>query len=71
MKPVKFPNANTIIGGEIPANKNNGVILSRWKLSWSERFSVLFYGHIWLVVKGERQPPIALSGNQAFEITNP
>lgn len=68
MKPVKFPYCNQILNGDLPVNKTRGIFLSRWKLSWSERFSAFFYGHIWLVVKAEKHPYIALSGNQDFEM---
>lgn len=68
MKPVKFKAANTIVNGEIPVNKDCGILLSRWKLNWRERLSVLWYGKVWLAVPGDDMPPILLSGNQSFEI---
>lgn len=38
--------------------------LSKWTLSWKERFSLLFGKPIWLwVISGKSQPPVA------FEIT--
>jgi hypothetical protein len=68
MKPIDFPASNVIIANEIPANRSHNITLSRWKLSWSERFSVFFYGKIWHATKGRYMSPTLISGNQDFEI---
>jgi len=71
MKPIDFPESNGVIGGEIPVNRAHGVVLSRWKATWRERFKIFWYGTIWLSVVGDTMPPTLLSGDQAFEFENP
>lgn len=68
MKPIPFPEANKIVGNEIPVNENHGLILSRWGMTWRERLSILIHGRIWMAVKGNLMPPILLSGDQEFDI---
>ena len=69
VKPIDFPAANCMIGGEIPANRtNHGFILSQWEMTWRERLAILFYGKVWLAVKSDRMPAILLSGDQTFRI---
>lgn len=43
--------------------------LSCWKPSWKERFSIFFFGTVWLwVFSGSTQPPVSLLGTEnAFE----
>jgi hypothetical protein len=45
--------------------------ISCWKPSWKERFSILFFGRVWLsVFSGETQPPVWLDGSRTvFEKT--
>lgn len=54
MKPVKFEGSNTIIGknqkqyNPLPAKlEDNGDVTICWKLSWKDRFFLLFTGKIW------------------------
>lgn len=70
MRPIKFEAANDIIASEIPVNRSAGLMLSRWKVSWTERLSILLYGKVWLAVRGDHMFPTLLSGNQDFEIKN-
>ncbi len=44
--------------------------ISKWKMSWKERFHCLFYGYIWArIFSGVTQPPIAINAVQSvFEI---
>ena len=71
MKPIEFEGANDVIGGEIPVNRCYGILLSRWKATWRERFSILWHGTVWLSVIGDTMPPMLLAGDQVIEITNP
>jgi hypothetical protein len=73
MKPIDFPESNCMIGGEIPANKDeeHGMILSRWQGNWRERITFLLTGKVWLLVKGDYMPPHLLSGDHTFMIENP
>jgi hypothetical protein len=71
MKPIGFEYANDTIGGEVPVNRGRGVLLSRWKANWRERLEILVFGTVWLMVKGDTQPPILLSGNRMFRVENP
>ncbi len=68
MYPVLFPEANSRIGVDVPVNRSHGILLSRWRLSWLERLSVLLRGYVWLAVKGDTQPPILLTGYERFSI---
>lgn len=67
MFPISFKHANKNIEG-IPVNHTHGQILSRWSMTWRERLSVLWYGTIWVSVKGDHMHPLLLSGNQQFRI---
>ncbi len=41
--------------------KGNGELISCWKPSWKERFSIFFFGVVWLSVLSETtQPPVAV-----------
>jgi hypothetical protein len=78
MKPVHFQEANKILGkpesmtddecGALSVFNDGQICISCWKPSWKERFSILFYGRIWLsVYSGFTQPPVAIEGtNQIF-----
>ena len=55
MKPIGFKECNTVFAKNqdqylnLPAQKTeDGQVTSRWKLTWKERFKVLFNGHIWI-----------------------
>lgn len=41
------------------------ILVSSWRASWRERFSILFRGRVWLTVVGTRQPPVLLSASLA------
>lgn len=40
--------------------ESDGMILSRWKMSWRERLSALVFGIAWVKIATARQPPIAI-----------
>lgn len=48
----------------LPAIKSaDGRVTTKWKLTWAERFTVLFGGHLWLQVLTFNRPlqPVKLS----------
>lgn len=70
MKPIDFEGSNEVRGGQVPVNydRERRVILSKWRMSLSERLSILLRGTLWLAVRGRQFPPILLSGHREFEI---
>jgi len=71
MKPVKFEQSNCTIGGEVPARRERGMVLTRWQGCWRERLKFLLFGKLWLIVQGERMPPTLVTSDRAFRIVNP
>ena len=72
MEPIKFSQSNKTLGrpssmteeecSDLTIYSDGEQCISLWKMSWRERFSALFYGHVWLYVfYGRTQPPVALS----------
>lgn len=71
MTPIKFKEVNRTLLKPIsmtdeecyslPVFTDGSSCVSRWKLSWKERLSILLFGKIWLVViSGKTQPPVYL-----------
>ncbi len=76
MKPIEFPEQNKTLTrpGEMtddecgslhvyaaPEDAPQPVLISCWQASWRERFSILFFGRVWLyVVARKTQPPVSL-----------
>jgi hypothetical protein len=49
---------------QLPAFRDeNGVVLTRWRLTWGERFRILLSGNLWLTVRTFGRPlqPVKLS----------
>ncbi len=45
--------------GVLPVYNDGKQSISLWKLSWKERFQILWFGKIWLgVLFGKTQPPV-------------
>ena len=74
MKPVNFKESNIVFGDNgyrshavadivpLPVMQNSEQIVTRWKLSWTERFEAFSRGHIWLqVLTTKSHPPVCLS----------
>lgn len=40
----------------LPSWQRDGVVLTRWRLSWRERFQVLFGGNLWVWTKVYGRP---------------
>lgn len=79
MRPASFVGANRTLGdngyrsnavGDIvplPVWTNGEQCVSRWRMSWRERLSALFFGTAWVqVLSGANQPPIALYVSRNF-----
>lgn len=43
------------------------VFISKWQLSWKERFMCLLQGHVWLHVLSHSHPPITIETSYPFE----
>ena len=75
MKPIKFQSVNrTMIGKNVdplPVYHGQGMFISRWRATWGERLSILFYGTIWVSVASDRHPPLSITGRQAAEFVHP
>lgn len=78
MKPIQFPEANTqLLAGSIPncddlaVYKDGERIISKWKMSWGERLSALFFGVAFVSVRARKtSPPIAVwVERQAFQFS--
>ena len=75
MKPVKFTEQTIELQpppgmkdcDPLPIFRDGRQCISKWRLGFRERLSVLFGGHIWLwVVSGNTQPPVALTVKTPF-----
>jgi hypothetical protein len=77
MKPIKFPEANKLLGkptdmtddecGPLLVFNNGYQSVSCWKMTWRERLSALFFGKVWLwVVAGRTQPPVSLEATRTI-----
>ena len=75
MKPMKFKEQTTVLSKPasmtdeecmpLPVFSDGEQCISCWKLSFIERFKVLFFGRVWLgLYSGKTQPPVWLSVNK-------
>lgn len=46
-----------------------GLVISKWRMTWKERLSCLFQGHIWLHVEGRTHPPVTIETFYPFQKT--
>jgi hypothetical protein len=79
LTPVDFPEKTvdlqkppSMTGEEcqpLPVFRDGERCISAWRPTWRERFSILFFGRVWLHVWfGNTQPPVLLEGKRsAFE----
>ena len=75
MKPIKFEGYNLILAEDqpeylpLPVDRDSeGLTISCWKLSWKERFKILFTGVLWIQQLTFKSPlqPIAPSVETPF-----
>lgn len=75
MKPIIFKESNKDLlkpqgmtdaeCGSLPVFTDGQQCVSRWQLTWKERFQILFFGRIWLgVLSGQTQPPVWLDSQK-------
>jgi len=74
MKPQNFFLANTTVGkpetgkdevAALPIFTDGDRCLSRWKMTWRERFSAFFFGTAWVWVKsGKTMPPMLIQASR-------
>ena len=71
--PVTFPEQTTTFlqmpgdDGPLPAFRDESeVSISKWRLSWRERFRALLTGTVWLHCHGS-QPGVYVSGEYPFQ----
>lgn len=65
MKPVSFPMADAKIGS-VPVSRQQGIVLTRWEMSWGELWDIIRTRRIWVFFKGDTMPPTLVSGNVEF-----
>jgi len=79
MKPIEFKEQTKILQkphnmitkecGSLPIFNDGRHCISCWQPTWREKLSILFYGKVWLSIRGRNtQPPVSLRGYKtAFE----
>ena len=51
----------------LPIWTNGEACVSLWRPTWRERFSILFFGRVWLsVLSGTTQPPVCVTGMRSY-----
>jgi hypothetical protein len=78
MSPIAFPEHNVVLGAQqpeylpLPAHRSpDGHVVTCWKLTWRERFKVLFVGKVWshqLTFNRPLQPQL-LEASYPFSVT--
>jgi hypothetical protein len=77
MKPIGFEDANANLThpnenvADLPAWTNGHYWITRWRLSWRERLSVLLFGNVWVSLYSEWHPPIAIVGGKEARFERP
>lgn len=77
MIPIEFDEQNGVLTRpddmtdeqccSLPCFRNGERVISRWQMTWRERFEVAFSGKIWLSVwSGRSSPPVALMIDTPF-----
>lgn len=46
--------------GNLRAYRDGVEVITKWRMSWRERLSALFFGAVWLRFLGQTIPPVAL-----------
>jgi len=76
MNPSNFPqsNVNFVADGcmDLPTLRTtdpdgNRVMITRWTMTWRERFRVLFSATVWMGVMGTSHPPVWLDSERPFD----
>jgi hypothetical protein len=79
MVPVSFPEQTKVLErppsmsekecGELPVWSDGTECISKWQMSWKERWHCLFNGFVWVrIVFGITQPPVLIEAhNEMFK----
>ncbi len=78
MKPIEFDEQNKILTKpegmtdeecvSLPCFTNGEQVISRWQMSWPERFMALWSGKVWVSVwSGHTSPPILPTIDTPFQ----
>ena len=72
MRPVDFKESNGWLRGrddffgrpvaDLRVHRTEFLTISKWRMTWRERFAAFFFGVVWVSVCGHVCPPIALDG---------
>ncbi len=75
MKPSKFEQSNSTLlappgmvdCGDLPVWKEEGSVVSLWRPTLRERFSLLLFGRVWLHFhRATTHPPVSLSARRRY-----
>lgn len=44
-----------------------GMVISKWRMTWRERLSCLWNGHVWFHCWGNTHPPMSIETSYPFE----
>lgn len=61
MKPASFPEVNMEVDG-LPCHEREGIVTTRWNVSWAERWGILTGGEAW--VQTSKVNPYAMRVNK-------
>ena len=48
----------------------NPAFISKWRMTWRERFACFFKGYVWLHVMSMQHPPVTIETYYPFEKNN-
>lgn len=66
IQPSNFGKSNIVLKGnesdvvDMPAYRDNGMVLTKWKLPFLARLSIFLHGNLWITCQGNTQPPMSV-----------
>ena len=73
MRAIHFPEETDLLNSPmagtpgLPVFKHQTAYVSRWRPSWRERLSILFFGRVWLHVHAKKtHPACALTARRSY-----
>lgn len=69
--PLPFPEQNSALAytNPLPCYRDGGRVISCWTPTPAEMQEIMNTGKIWLIVEGQTQPPLVITGNYPFDKT--